>query len=307
MSDHFLIAQFDWRADEIIKSDKGPINNFFYLHENLFHVIDEATGQIDAQKYAEFCQISPRYCEEDFKFRYDKKLAVYVVKKDLAYANAIAENNIMLGNGGVSQIWVKMERTKLIKEGYLELVEIVSLVNRDPKIDIFSKLEEDLKEVNPGKPLQIRSHIGEAIYDASQIKISEMRESDEKAIRERVDEMEGLNEKTKEAGGLEAFLNQTVKGMPEKVVISAMANEGESSTSHLKPVIDYLLSKGNSIQHVLAEPYIYSFNGADCVMDERVDWVDLMEQFEFPDSIIISEKDNLLRDTRNIINIYGAD
>ncbi len=72
-----------------------------------------------------------------------------------------------------------------------------------------------------------------------------------------------------------------------KIKITPYPKDGEPDYSHLQPIVDYLINRGNKS----INPYVWGNNrtGYFCHVKDDIDFDKLREVFDFPDSIKINE------------------
>lgn len=89
-----------------------------------------------------------------------------------------------------------------------------------------------------------------------------------------------------------------------KQKIEPYAVEGKPGYHHLNPVVEYLLKKGNESSN----NFIWGSNrtGYFCHLKGKIDFAQLLETFDFPESIKLSE-DNQSIDCFNTYSIIKGD
>lgn len=80
--------------------------------------------------------------------------------------------------------------------------------------------------------------------------------------------------------------------MAKKIGIESAPPDGEKGYYHLTPVVDFLIKNGNKSQN----DYIWGVNrtGYFCHLVDKIDFDLLQENFDFPESIKLDEKDQTI-------------
>jgi len=71
-----------------------------------------------------------------------------------------------------------------------------------------------------------------------------------------------------------------------KIKIKSAPEENEPAESHFYPILEYLALKGNYPD--IEQKFSHDKSGVTCYMTESVDFTDLLNHFEFPESITVN-------------------
>jgi hypothetical protein len=112
-------------------------------------------------------------------------------------------------------------------------------------------------------------------------------------------EMEALG------NALEAYEDRQGHALSARIQLAAQGAEHDSRAGHLRPVIDFLLAKGNCPSHWWHKDGFWFDQGGELhyTFTDPIDAAELRAHFAFPPSITLSD-DGTIKDGPNRFDIY---
>jgi hypothetical protein len=186
------ISQFDFRDAAVVRDSGTVPSPYFTADAAVDAALNKTTGKIDASKYARAVQVAPHRSSQTGQHLYPQHVAVYEVVKPLPMATSKVENNLVLGRGGVEQYRASIDRTDLIKAGYIKRVAVYETESRRHGSRVFKEIEANSLSVP-----QAQQHVQAAHRGIKE----QLRQSGVPALVARVAKMDALENESAQLRG----------------------------------------------------------------------------------------------------------